>query len=135
MGRFLKIVPVPARLRRAVRGWLDARYVTRVDHRNDIRDSLWEVRAVSRELAALRREVERLRTQVTSLAAQGKRPAGVDPVRAAKWDEAHRLATETATAMDRLLQNEVLLWQAVDRIDATLGDGGAAAAREKERSR
>ncbi|GAA5041562.1 hypothetical protein GCM10023259_010400 [Thermocatellispora tengchongensis] len=112
---------MPARLRRAVRAWLDARYVTRVDHRHDIKDALREVQAVGRELATLRREVERLRTQVTALAAEPKQPAPPDSARRAKWDEAHRLATETATAMDRLLQNEVLLWQAVDRIDATLG--------------
>ena len=117
MARFLSAV-VPARLREAVRGRLDARYVTRVDHRHAVRDSLWEIQAVGREVAALRRDVERLRAQVDALA----RRAGPDPRRAARWDEAHRLAEETATAMDRLLQNEVLLWQAVDRIDAGLGE-------------
>ncbi|GLW06169.1 hypothetical protein Misp01_12990 [Microtetraspora sp. NBRC 13810] len=127
MVRLWKLAPVPTRLRRAVRAWLDARYVTRVDHRHDIRDSLWEVQALGRELVALRREVERLRAQVTTLTERPRAAAAPDPRQTARWDEAHRLAHETATAVDRLLQNEVLLWQAVDRIDAGARPAGEGA--------
>ncbi|SDQ39513.1 hypothetical protein [Thermostaphylospora chromogena] len=81
---------------------------------------------MKQEVAALRRDVERLRSRVDALAAR-RVPAAPDPSRTARWDEAHRLANETAGAMDRLLQNEVMLWQAVDRIDAILAAERSAA--------
>ncbi|GAA3441878.1 hypothetical protein [Planomonospora venezuelensis] len=130
MVRLAKRALIPAGLRRLVRGWFDARYISRADHRQDIRDALWEVRTLSREVTALRAEVERLR-------AQGAGSGGAAGVRAEaaqvrRWDDAHRLATESAAAMDRLLQNEVLLWQAVDRLSGDGGgDAGAAAAGDR----
>ncbi|GAA0992345.1 hypothetical protein GCM10009555_081210 [Acrocarpospora macrocephala] len=49
------------RLRRAVRARIDARYVTKADHLRDIRDTLWEVQMLRREVVAMRRELDRLR--------------------------------------------------------------------------
>ncbi|GII02719.1 hypothetical protein [Planobispora takensis] len=131
MVRLLKRALVPARLRRAVRGRLDARYVLRPDHRRDLAEVLGKVRELSGEVAALRAEGERLRAEVERLRG---RTSGVTVSReqTRRWDDAHRLALETATAMDRTLQNEVLLWQAVDRARAeaegTLEAGDAPAA-------
>jgi ribulose 1,5-bisphosphate carboxylase large subunit-like protein len=84
--------------------------VARSDHRHDVRDALWEVQSLRREVVALRREVERL---------QGRPGASSvpDTTLAAKVSEAQRLAGESASAMDHLLQAEVLLWQAVDRLE------------------
>ncbi|WP_225878847.1 hypothetical protein [Spongiactinospora rosea] len=56
-----------------------------------------------------------------------------DQARMARWDDAHRLAVETASAMDRILQNEVLLWQAVDRVESAREAGEAREAREAAR--
>ncbi|MFC4588290.1 hypothetical protein [Sphaerisporangium corydalis] len=111
MARFVMRVLAPLRLRRAVLSRFDARYVTRADHRQDVRDSLWEVQALKREVAALRREVDQLRQRVAG--AGGGSPS---PALAARVEDAHRLATETAAAMDHLLQAEVLLWQAIDAV-------------------
>lgn len=97
-------VPVPARLRKAVRTWFDSRYISIADHRQDIRDALWEVQTLRREVATLQGEVERLRNA---------RPPAVDK---ARIDDTHRLAQETAKALDHLLQNEVLVWQAIDAL-------------------
>ncbi|MBG0832253.1 hypothetical protein HS041_31590 [Planomonospora sp. ID67723] len=114
----MKRALIPAGLRRVVRGWFDARYISRADHRQDIKDALWEVRTLSREVTVLRAEVERLRAQAAG--SRGGTGTGtgvrVDQAQVRRWDDAHRLATETAVAMDRMLQNEVLLWQAVDRV-------------------
>ncbi|GII79424.1 hypothetical protein Sru01_44060 [Sphaerisporangium rufum] len=119
MARFVMRVLAPSRLRRAVLGRFDTRYVTRADHRQDVRDALWEVQALKRELTALRREMERLGRDVKRAA-----PAGPDPAVKARAEEAHRLATETAAAVDHLLQAEVLLWQAVDGVrDQAAGFG------------
>ena len=107
MVRLVKRALVPARLRRAVLGWFDSRYISRADHRQDIKDALWEVQTLGREIVSLRAEVGELRAQVEKVR--------LDPVRAERWDDAHRLSEETAVAMDGVLQNEVLLWQAVDR--------------------
>lgn len=112
MVRLWKRALVPARLQRAVRGWFDSRYISRADHRQDIKDALWEVQTLGREVTALRAEVDRLRAQVAK--------AEPDQARARRWDDAHRLAGETAAAMEHVLQNEVLLWQAVD---GRSGDG------------
>jgi hypothetical protein len=99
-------VLVPARLRKAVRTWFDSRYISIADHRQDIRDALWEVQTLRREMATLQGEVERLRKA---------RPAAAGPVAdRAKIDDTHRLAQETAKALDGVLQNEVLVWQAID---------------------
>ncbi|MCG5214389.1 hypothetical protein [Streptosporangium sp. KLBMP 9127] len=107
------------RLRRAVRAWFDARYIPRAEHRDAVRDILWEVQAAGRELAELRREVETMRARLAKpVTAPVTAPVKVpDPRQTARWDDAHRLASETASAVDHLLQNEILLWQAVDRID------------------
>jgi phage shock protein A len=101
---------LPVRVRRAVRTRFDARYVARADHRQDVRDALWEARSLRREVVALRGEVERFRRQIAAATAP-------DPALAGRADEAQRLARESACAMDHLLQNEVLLWQAVDRLE------------------
>ncbi|MFC4535535.1 hypothetical protein [Sphaerisporangium dianthi] len=118
MARFVMRGLVPLRVRRAVLGRFDARYVTRADHRQDVRDALWEVQALKREIEGLRREVEQLRREV-------KRAGSPAPSAAltTKVEDAHRLATETASAVDHLLQAEVRLWQAVDG----LRDSGGAA--------
>ncbi|MDF5753423.1 hypothetical protein [Spongiactinospora sp. TRM90649] len=117
MARLVRRVLVPGWIRRAAQSWFDARYVTRADHKDDIRDSLWEVKAVVRELAELRGEVEKLSARIARSAP--------DQTRMTRWDDAHRLAGETASAMDRILQNEVLLWQAVDRVEAACRDAGS----------
>lgn len=93
--RFMMRVLVPARLRKAVRTWFDSRYISAADHRQDIKDALWEVQTLRREVVTLTAEVERLRT--------AKPPQD-------------RLAQETAESLDRLLQNEVLVWQAIDEL-------------------
>ncbi|MFC6081510.1 hypothetical protein [Sphaerisporangium aureirubrum] len=105
MARVVWRVLVPRRILRAVLGRFDGRYVTRAEHRQDVRDSLWEVQALKREIAELRREVEQLR--------RAKAPAPAGGL-AAKVEDAHRLATEAASAVDHLLQAEVLIWQALD---------------------
>ncbi|GAA3839456.1 hypothetical protein GCM10022226_72220 [Sphaerisporangium flaviroseum] len=129
MARFVMRVLAPLRVRRAVLGRFDSRYVTRADHRQDVRDSLWEVQALKRELTALRREVEQLRQRV---AVASKATASTDPALAARVEDAHRLATETASAVDHVLQAEVLLWQAVDALrEGNEGGGNAAGGREK----
>ncbi|MER6829495.1 hypothetical protein ABT352_26165 [Streptosporangium sp. NPDC000563] len=113
----MKRALVPAPLRRAVLGWFDSRYISRADHRQDVKDALWEVQTLAREVTALRAEVVELRTRVAGVK--------LDPVRAGRWDDAHRLAQETAVALDGVLRNEVLLWQAVDRATGTSGTAGA----------
>ncbi|MEV4243838.1 hypothetical protein AB0J63_10560 [Streptosporangium canum] len=110
----MKRALMPAPLRRAVRGWFDSRYISLADHRQDIKDTLREVQTLGREVTGLRAEIDRLRAQVAK--------AGVDQARARHWDDAHRLAQETAVAMDGVLQNEVLLWQAVDRLPSPSPD-------------
>ncbi|MEV0585668.1 hypothetical protein [Nonomuraea sp. NPDC050310] len=76
-----------------VRSWLDARYAARI------------------ELAEARKEIDELRASVAELQRQVQALSTAKPVD----QEARRLATETAEALDALLQNEVLLWQAVER--------------------
>ncbi|GAA3678647.1 hypothetical protein GCM10022224_048490 [Nonomuraea antimicrobica] len=106
-------VLVPARLRKAVRTWFDSRYISIRDHRQDIRDALWEVQTLRREMATLQSEVERLRKARPPAAAP--RPDGAEK---AKLDDTHRLAQETAKALDGVLQNEILVWQAIDELRA-----------------
>ncbi|MBN6053472.1 hypothetical protein JYK22_16140 [Nonomuraea sp. RK-328] len=106
-------VLVPARLRQAVRTWFDARYISIADHRQDIRDALWEVQTLRREMATLQAEVERLRK--AKPAAPGPDRAKLDETRRLAQDT-QRLAQETAKAMDGVLQNEVLVWQAIDEL-------------------
>ncbi|MFI7443667.1 hypothetical protein [Nonomuraea indica] len=116
-------VLVPARLRQAVRTWFDARYISIADHRQDIRDALWEVQTLRREMATLHAEVERLRkAPARPPAAPGTGATGVD---AAKVEDAHRLAQETAKALDGVLQNEVLVWQAIDDLRSRLTPSAA----------
>ncbi len=105
---------VPARVRRAVHAGLDARYVSRADHRQDIRDVRDRTRA---EVQALRAEVRALRDEVAKLRRRPAAPAP-DPELPGKVDDARRLAQEGAAATDHLMQAEVLLWQAVDRLEA-----------------
>ncbi|MDF2707026.1 MAG: hypothetical protein K0R62_2678 [Nonomuraea muscovyensis] len=106
-------VLVPARLRQAVRTWFDARYISIADHRQDIRDALWEVQTLRREMATLQAEVERLRK------APVRQPAA-PKTDTTRLDDAHRLAQETAKALDGVLQNEVLVWQAIDDLRSRL---------------
>ncbi len=108
-------VLTPSRLRRALLSRLDSRYVTKPDHRQDLKDALWEVQMLRREVVALRDEIDRLRRGNAAPAR-----AAVDP----KAAEAHRLATETAEAVDTLLQNEMRIWQAIDDLSARVGDSG-----------
>ncbi|MEU8266440.1 hypothetical protein AB0B89_04670 [Sphaerisporangium sp. NPDC049002] len=121
MSRFVMRVLAPLRVRRAILGRLDGRYVTRADHRQDVRDSLWEVQALKREVTALRREVDQLRRR-----AAGPTAPSTDPKLAARVEDAHRLATETASAVDHVLQSEVLIWQAIDAIREAGGSEKAA---------
>ncbi|MFG3440251.1 hypothetical protein ACGF0J_23630 [Nonomuraea sp. NPDC047897] len=111
-------VLVPARLRRAVRTWFDARYISIADHRQDIRDALWEVQTLRREMATLQAEVERLRKAAARQPAAPRADTGRTDT--AKLDDAHRLAQETAKALDGVLQNEVLVWQAIDDLRSRL---------------
>ncbi len=119
MVRLVKRALVPAPLRRAVLGWFDSRYISRADHRQDVKDALWEVQTLAREVTSLRAEVVELRAQVAGVK--------LDPARAGRWDDAHRLAQETAVALDGVLRNEVLLWQAVDRATGGTADAGDTA--------
>ncbi|MEV7806123.1 hypothetical protein AB0O28_24565 [Microbispora sp. NPDC088329] len=112
-----------SRLRRALLSRLDSRYVTKPDHRQDLKDALWEVQMLRREVVALRDEVDRLRrTAVTPVKAAPQPKATPDP----KAAEAHRLATETAEAVDTLLQSEMRIWQAIDELSARVGAPGRA---------
>ncbi|MBB5774350.1 hypothetical protein [Nonomuraea jabiensis] len=99
-----------------MRTWFDSRYISISDHRQDIRDALWEVQTLRREMATLQSEVERLRNA---------RPTGSGISRAdkTKLDDTHRLAQETAKALDGVLQNEVLVWQAIDDLRAGRASG------------
>jgi hypothetical protein len=66
-------------------------------------------------MASLQDEVERLRNA---------RPATAPTTDKARLDDTHRLAQETAKALDGVLQNEVLLWQAIDDLKSrTPGSG------------
>src|SRR5262245_7866413 len=118
-------VLVPARLRKAVRTWFDSRYISIADHRQDIRDALWEVQTLRREMATLQGEVERLRGAGTP----GSDRAGSEKT---KIDDTHRLAQETAKALDGVLQNEILVWQAIDELRAGVG---RQAGHEQDRSK
>ena len=111
-------VLVPARLRTAVRTWFDSRYISIADHRQDIRDALWEVQTLRREMATLQGEMERLRNARPAASAG---PAKADQ---AKIDDTRRLAQETAKALDGVLQNEVLVWQAIDELRARQAEPG-----------
>lgn len=113
------VMPLLAPLTRAVRSRIDARYVSKADHRQAIKDTLWEIQMLRREVVALRGELDRLRAGRPSVGSPG---AGSDP-RAA---EAHRLATETAAALDKVLQNEVRVWQAIDDLAARMPAGRRA---------
>lgn len=118
MVPLVKRALVPAPLRRAVLGWFDSRYISRADHRQDVKDALWEVQTLAREVTSLRAEVVGLRARVAEVR--------LDPARAGRWDDAHRLAQETAVALDGVLQNEVLLWRAVDGAGQASPAGSAA---------
>ncbi len=122
MLRFVMRVLAPSRLGRAVRSRIDARYVTKTDHRQDIKDTLWEVQMLRREVVALRRELDRLR----------QAPGAAKPVADPRAAQAQRLATETAEALDQVLQNEVLIWQAIEGLKERAGaePSGVAAGAE-----
>lgn len=121
--RFMMRVLVPARLRQAVRTWFDARYISIADHRQDIRDALWEVQTLRREMATLQAEVERLRKAPAGQPAAPR--TGTTKIDTAKVEDAHRLAQETAKALDGVLQNEVLVWQAIDDLRSRLAPSSA----------
>ncbi|WP_084959999.1 hypothetical protein [Thermoactinospora rubra] len=99
-------VLIPSRVRAAVRARLDARYAARAE----LRAALDEVSALRGEVAALGSRLSELGGEVAALREQ------VERLRAAarQADDTRRLALETAEALDRVLQDEVLLWQAVD---------------------
>ncbi|MFD0470533.1 hypothetical protein ACFQ0B_21180 [Nonomuraea thailandensis] len=101
-----------------MRTWFDSRYISIADHRQDIRDALWEVQTLRREMATLQSEVERLRNARPAAAAKP------DPALKARLDDTHRLAQETARALDGVLQNEVLVWQAIDDLRARRDEPG-----------
>jgi hypothetical protein len=61
MMRFVMRALAPTRLRRALWSRLDARYVTKGGHMQDIKDTLWEVQMLRREVVALRGEIDRMR--------------------------------------------------------------------------
>ncbi|MFC4112463.1 hypothetical protein [Nonomuraea zeae] len=111
-------VPVPARLRKTVRTWFDSRYISIADHRQDIRDALWEVQTLRREMATLQGEVERLRKARAAAPDRTADRAADRAAEKARLDDTHRLAQETAKALDGVLQNEVLVWQAIDDLRA-----------------
>ncbi|MEU7882098.1 hypothetical protein [Microbispora bryophytorum] len=112
-----------SRLRRALLSRLDSRYVTKPGHRQDLKDALWEVQMLRREVVALRDEVDRLRRIAAAPVKPATAPrAAADP----KAAEAHRLATETAEAVDTLLQSEMRIWQAIDDLSARVGAPGRA---------
>ncbi|MFG1700295.1 hypothetical protein [Nonomuraea sp. NPDC049309] len=113
----MKRVPVPARLKKAVRTWFDSRYISIADHRQDIKDALWEVQTLRREMATLQQEVKRLQQETERL-----RKARQPVIDKKKIDDTHRLAQETAKALDGVLQNEVLVWQAIDQLKDRLQD-------------
>ncbi|WP_326635661.1 hypothetical protein OIE67_00815 [Nonomuraea fuscirosea] len=117
-------VLVPARLRKAVRTWFDSRYISISDHRQDIRDALWEVQTLRREMVTLQSEVERLRQARPAAPPPPPQQSAADK---AKIDDARRLAQETAKALDGVLQNEILVWQAIDELRAA-----QAEAQEKQ---
>ncbi|WP_249345853.1 hypothetical protein [Microbispora sp. H11081] len=110
-----------SRLRRALLSRLDSRYVSKPDHRQDLKDALWEVQMLRREVVALRDEVDRLRRAAT---APVKPAAAPKPAPDPKAAEAHRLATETAEAVDTLLQGEMRIWQAIDDLSARVDAPG-----------
>ncbi|MEU8174554.1 hypothetical protein AB0C14_16875 [Microbispora hainanensis] len=112
-----------SRLRRALLSRLDSRYVTKPAHRQDLKDALWEVQMLRREVVGLRDEVDRLRRVATAPVRQSAAPTPAPDPKAA---EAHRLATETAVAVDTLLQNEMRIWQAIDDLSARVGAPGRA---------
>src|SRR5262249_39486829 len=97
----------------------DSRYISIANHRQDIRDALWEVQTLRREMVTLQSEVERLRNARPPAAAPK-----VDKLDKAKLDDAHRRAHGSAKRLDGLLQNEVRLWQAVDALRARLPGPG-----------
>jgi hypothetical protein len=121
MLRFVMRMLVPSRLGRMVRSRIDARYVTKIDHRRDIKDALWEVQMLRREVVSLRREVDRLRQGPGAVkSVTDSRAAAQSQRLVADTAQARRLATETAEALDQVLQNEVLVWQAIDDLKARL---------------
>ncbi|WP_063780526.1 hypothetical protein [Nonomuraea sp. SBT364] len=119
-------VLVPSRLRARARAWFDARYLPIADHRRDLKDALRQVQDLRDELTTLKGELNALRGQVRRL---------TDAPPPAPDADTRRLAQETAQALDGLLQNEVLLWQAVDELRSGRPAAGrpadAGAARER----
>ncbi|MBP2703349.1 hypothetical protein JOL79_05995 [Microbispora sp. RL4-1S] len=61
MMRFVVRLLARDRFRRALWSRLDARYVGKAGHRQDIKDTLWEIQMLRREVVALRDELDRLR--------------------------------------------------------------------------
>jgi hypothetical protein len=137
MMRFVARVLVPARLRRAFRSRLDARYITKADHRQDVRSLREEYRRLHqeanddrkreaehalREIELLRHEVAALRDEVVRL-----RDATKESLQKVKSvsdgaAQARRLATEGAGAIDHVLQSEVRIWQAIDTLASRMPD-------------
>jgi len=73
-------------------------------------EALALAREATRQAAQAAEAVERLRAEVEATRAMDERLRATT----AKANEAHRLAMESARAIERLLQAEVQLWQAID---------------------
>jgi hypothetical protein len=91
------------RIQDVVSGRLDP-VVIRVD------EALAIAREARRQAAEAADAVERLRTEVQATRAMDERLRATT----AKVNEAHRLTTESARAIERVLQAEIELWQAID---------------------
>jgi hypothetical protein len=148
MMRFVVRALVPARPRRAFRSRLDARYVTKADHRQDVRNIREEFRRLHREAKAdprratvdkaaegaagataedairsALREIQLLRQEVVALRGEVDRLRQLKLAVSKANDEAvrgHRLAVRTADALDYVLQNEVRTQQAIDGLTAQM---------------
>jgi uncharacterized coiled-coil DUF342 family protein len=75
-----------------------------------VREALTVAEQAKRQAAEAAEAVARLRAEVQATRAMDERLRATT----AKANEAHRLATESARAVERVLQAEIELWQAID---------------------
>ncbi|WKZ81685.1 MAG: hypothetical protein QY307_06160 [Acidimicrobiia bacterium] len=111
------------RLRERTKATLDRRYAT-LEQAEEL------LSALRAEVDDARADLESLRAEVGSLMAgiEGLARKGSDFIAAEnphemrkKLFEAHRLAVESGRAIELILQTEVLMWQEIDRVAATIG--------------